>query len=835
VHRTRLTRVAGVLLAAAAGLAVAAPAFGLVLFPTDASPPPVRPNDAVIGRWFEPGGTLKASCVAIAPSYVVTTRHQGGGVGYSVTIAGATYPVLEVFEDDAIDIRIARIAANLTYTIAPYTAKLEAFKTVVIGGYGRPRGAELKLGGLTYGYEWGPADQVLRWGANRVDSISTGTSGTTLKLTSDVLVAHFDDFGSTAHKDREAAPAEFDSGGGWFIDVSPGGTGDWRLAALTRFTERAGQTWFKNPDGTPHPDVFDGIRIRSYAGWLNGVIKPSTWIGGSGAWSTAAQWSPAGKPNAADQWAVFGNFGPGALTVTLDQDVTVGTLRFDGYTNYTISGPSRLTFSVTSGTAGIESNRLLDPLATGAATIAVPITLSASLLVNHNSGGTLTLSGAVSGAGGIIKDKGGTLVLANSNTYSGGTVLKGGTLRASAPGAFGSGQITLAGGTLDAKRDTSVIFPNSVLVSGDTTVNVDRNASGTGRTVTFGGLTVGGDWKLTAKGGNGYGLAFSGATLFQGTTGTTVDTVSADVALSGGVSLLAGSLTKTGPKALTIAGPQNWGAGTVLNVSGGTVRLNADTGTSALFNVTLNVAGAQAELGSTQHLAALNLSGGGVASMTDGGGKVLVTQALAIEGAASKLDIAGSSLIVAYSGASPLDRVAGLIRTGYNDGDWAGNGIASRAAAVDPITYGIGYSQNGMLFAPYDHFAGQPVDSSTILVKFTYNGDLNLDGCVDDNDVTFINLFYDGGITTSHYWNEGDIFGYDGRIDDNDVTILGLTYGSGIGHPLAGGDDVHGDGAGASSALADSSTAPVGGSPLPEPATLALMALGVLGLMRRRV
>jgi autotransporter-associated beta strand protein len=743
--------------------------------------------------------------------------------------------VLEVFEDDAIDIRIARIAANLTYTIAPYTAKLEAFKTAVIGGYGKPGGAELKSGGLTYGYGWEAADQVLRWGANRVDSISTGTSGTTLRLTSDVLVAHFDNFGSAAHKDCEAAPAEFDSGGGWFIDVSTGGTGDWRLAALTRFTAHAGQTWFRNPDGTYGPDVFDGVRITSYAGWLNGVIKPSTWIGGSGAWSTAAQWSPAGKPNAADQWAVFGNFGPGALTVTLDQDVTVGTLRFDGYTNYTIGGPSRLTFSVTSGTAGIESNRLLDPLATGAATIAVPITLNASLLVNHSSGGTLTLSGVVSGAGGITKDKSGTLVLANSNTYSGGTVLKGGTLRASAPGAFGSGQITLAGGTLDARRDTSVVFPNSVLVSGDATVNVDRNASGTGRTVTFGGLTVGGDWKLTAKGGNGYGLAFSGATVFQGTTGTTVDTVSADVALSGGVSLLAGSLTKTGPKALTIAGPQNWGAGTVLNASGGTVRLNADTGTSALFNVTLNVAGAQADLGSTQHLAALNLSGGGVASMTDGRGKVLVTQALAIEGAASKLDIAGSSLIVDYSGASPLDRVAGLIRTGYNNGDWAGNGITSRAAAVDPIAYGIGYAQNDMLFAPYDHFAGQPVDSSTILMKFTYNGDLNLDGCVDDNDVTFFNLFYDGGITTSHYWNEGDIFGYDGRVDDNDVTILGLTYGFGIGHPLAGGDGVHGDGAAASSVLADSSTAPVGGSPLPEPATLALMALGVLGLMRRRV
>jgi hypothetical protein len=116
------------------------------------------------------------------------------------------------------------------------------------------------------------------------------------------------------------------------------------------------------------------------------------------------------------------------------------------------------------------------------------------------------------------------------------------------------------------------------------------------------------------------------------------------------------------------------------------------------------------------------------------------------------------------------------------------SGITSSAAAANPLIYGVGYAQNDMLFLPYDEFSGVPVDSSTILVKFTYNGDVNLDGCVDDNDVTFFNLFYDGGITTSHYWNEGDIFGYDGRVDDNDVTILGLTYGLGIGHPLGGAE-----------------------------------------------
>jgi hypothetical protein len=79
---------------------------------------------------------------------------------------------------------------------------------------------------------------------------------------------------------------------------------------------------------------------------------------------------------------------------------------------------------------------------------------------------------------------------------------------------------------------------------------------------------------------------------------------------------------------------------------------------------------------------------------------------------------------------------------------------------------------------------------------------------VDDNDVTFFNLFYDGGITASHYWNEGDIFGYDGRVDDNDVTILGLTYGLGIGDPL--------------------------GAAAPEPATVSLLGLALAAALVRR-
>jgi hypothetical protein len=77
-------------------------------------------------------------------------------------------------------------------------------------------------------------------------------------------------------------------------------------------------------------------------------------------------------------------------------------------------------------------------------------------------------------------------------------------------------------------------------------------------------------------------------------------------------------------------------------------------------------------------------------------------------------------------------------------------------------------------------FGGVAVDATSILVKFTYLGDVDLDGMVYDDDVAIVN----GSYTTEppdpimEYWN-GDIFGFDGWVYDDEAGIIGGAYNNG--------------------------------------------------------
>ncbi len=253
----------------AAFLLVCTPAFALVLH--QEGNPDATPPDAVLGRWGH-----NASCVVVDPNFVITTRHQNGGTGTGITIAGKSYVAAEVFSHPVADLRVVRVTrpdglpANLREFVDVYSGTSERNRTAVLGGYGKIRGQALYTPDMVpYGYRWtSNADAALLWGANVVDFYTYRIPFTSYN--SKGIRADYDYVGEDGYVPFEAAPAEWDSGGGWFINDD----GRWKVIGLTAAVEHGGETWFRDPvTGAPEGDDLHAVRVGQYAEWIQQVIS----------------------------------------------------------------------------------------------------------------------------------------------------------------------------------------------------------------------------------------------------------------------------------------------------------------------------------------------------------------------------------------------------------------------------------------------------------------------------------------------------------------------------------------------------------------------------------
>jgi hypothetical protein len=208
------------------------------------------------------------------------------------------------------------------------------------------------------------------------------------------------------------------------------------------------------------------------------------------------------------------------------------------------------------------------------------------------------------------------------------------------------------------------------------------------------------------------------------------------------------------------------------------VPLNIDpsTGGGDIVNVNLDGFGAAHVVfvfSNSVTLGALSIGNGGGALVLPNGSRVLRTGGLDIA-PGGRLDLTDNAMIVDYApgGPSPLPAIAARLTSGYNGGAWNGFGIMSSSASGTPQR-ALGYAESSALFSTFPAtFAGQQVDDSAVLVRYTRYGDANLDQTVNLADFNRLASNFASGTL----WSQGN-FNFDATVNLGDFNALASNFG----------------------------------------------------------
>jgi hypothetical protein len=180
----------------------------------------------------------------------------------------------------------------------------------------------------------------------------------------------------------------------------------------------------------------------------------------------------------------------------------------------------------------------------------------------------------------------------------------------------------------------------------------------------------------------------------------------------------------------------------------------------------------------TQHFGSLTLNGSSSAFVFPGAAAVIVTNALTMAAGAT-LDLTDNDLIVQATAANRQAMLAALsvlLRTGRNGGTWDGPGVNSSTAAADAnhltgLAAILNDNGDGTVVRPT--FGGETVNTNSILVRYTYNGDANEDGVLNADDYAHIDAGFASQATG--YLN-GDFNFSGGAPNADDYFLIDRTF-----------------------------------------------------------
>ncbi|HEY7089194.1 MAG TPA: LamG-like jellyroll fold domain-containing protein [Tepidisphaeraceae bacterium] len=222
---------------------------------------------------------------------------------------------------------------------------------------------------------------------------------------------------------------------------------------------------------------------------------------------------------------------------------------------------------------------------------------------------------------------------------------------------------------------------------------------------------------------------------------------------AGTITGVVGSIVKAGAGALTLGGTNSYTGGTTVNAGSLITSSNFSNGP-----LTINGGVAQVLAKATPNSAA--------------GTTVVPSFSIAAGG---QLDLTNNSMVIHYAG--PIGTQLQDVR------DHLRNGRLTTSSGT--ATTRLGYGDNAILGKT--SFGGVSVDSSSILIKYTYAGDSDLDGDADGVDIGTWATNFTGelGGTGSMVWTQGD-WDYDGDVDGVDAGLWAQAFtgelgGAGLG------------------------------------------------------